>query len=111
MRIQHAVQCAGGWPANPVNDCRNRAKFTDAVEHIRWRLWHGQARQHPAHIGPLKAKAQDKTVAARSAAKLARALTALETHVSGLALRAPLGNENFSKHTASLEGFRQCGRI
>jgi len=23
MRIQHAAQCAGGWPANTVGDCRN----------------------------------------------------------------------------------------
>ena len=45
MRIQHAAQCAGGWPANTVNDCRNRAEFTEAVEHIRWRLWHGQTRR------------------------------------------------------------------
>ena len=45
MRIQHAAQCAGGWPANTANDCRNGAQFTDAVELIRWRLWHGQTRR------------------------------------------------------------------
>jgi len=28
MRIRHAAQCAGGWPANTVNDCRNRAEFS-----------------------------------------------------------------------------------
>jgi hypothetical protein len=33
MRIQHAAQCAGDWPANTVDDCRDRAEFTDAVDH------------------------------------------------------------------------------
>jgi len=45
MRIQHAAQCAAGRPANTVSDCQNRAKFIDAAEHIRWRLWHGQNRR------------------------------------------------------------------
>jgi hypothetical protein len=81
MRIQHAAQCAGGWPADTVSDCRNSAKFTDAVEHIRWRLWHGQTRRALCLIqrtlAALKAKAEGKTAAARSAAKLAKALTLL----------------------------------
>ena len=89
MRIQHAAQCAGGWPANTVNDCRNRAEFTDVVEHIRWRLWHGQTRRALCLIQrtlpAVTAKAEGKTAAARSAANLAKALTALETYVSGLA--------------------------
>jgi len=89
MRIQHAAQCAGGWPANTVSDCRNRAKFTDAVEHIRWRLWHGQTRRALCLIqrtlAALKTQVAGQTAAARSAAKLAKALIAQETYVSGLA--------------------------
>ena len=88
MRIQHAAQCAVGWPANAVGHCRNRAKFADSVEHIRWRLWHGQTRRALCLIqrtlAAVNAKADGKTVAARSAAKLAKALIALETYVSGL---------------------------
>ena len=64
MRIQHAAQCAGGWPANTVSDCRNGAQFTDAVEHIRWRLWHGQTRRalcrSTTHWRPSKRRRTDK---------------------------------------------------
>jgi hypothetical protein len=42
MCIQHAAQYAGGRPHSTVSGCRNRAKFADAVEHVRWRFWHGQ---------------------------------------------------------------------
>jgi hypothetical protein len=88
MRIQHATQCARGWPNNTGVDRRNRARFADAVEHIRWRLWHGQTGralrliQHT--LAAVKAKAKGKTAAARSAVKLVKALAALETYVSGL---------------------------
>ncbi len=89
MRIQHAAQCAVGWPANTDSDCRNRAKFTDAVEHIRWRLWHGQTKR-ALHLiqrtrAAVEAKAEGKTAAAKSVTKLMKALVALETYVSGLA--------------------------
>ena len=112
MRIQHAAQCAGGWPANTVNDCRDRARFTDAVEHIRWRLWHGQTGRAlcliQCTLAAVKAKAEGKAAAARSAAKLTTALIALETYVSGLAdfiidyASARLDDEPFS--TSPTEG-------
>ena len=112
MRIQHAAQCAGGWPANTVNDCRDRARFTDAVEHIRWRLWHGQTRRALCLIrrtlADVNAKAERNAASARSAAKLAKALIALETYVSGLAdliidyASARLDDEPFS--TSPTEG-------
>jgi hypothetical protein len=112
MRIQHAAQCAVGWPANTVRDCRNRAKFINVVEHIRWRLWHGQTRRALCLIQrtlpAVQAKADGKTVAARSAAKLAKALVALETYISGLAeliidyASARLDDEPFS--TSPTEG-------
>jgi hypothetical protein len=112
MRVQHAAQCASGWPANTVSDCRNRAEFTDVVEHIRWRLWHGQTGRALCLIQrtltAVKAKADGKTAEARSAAKLMKALIALETYVSGLAdliidyMSARLGDEPFS--TSPTEG-------
>ncbi|HUB44279.1 MAG TPA: hypothetical protein VMB73_04780 [Acetobacteraceae bacterium] len=114
MRIQQAAQCAGGWPANTVSDCRNRAEFTDAVDHIRWRLWHGQTGRALRLIQrtlPAVAKAEGKAAAARSAANLAKALTALETYVSGLAdqiidyASARLDDEPFS--TSPTEGALQ----
>ena len=106
MRIQHAAQCAGGWPANTVSDGRDRARLTDAVEHIRWRLWHGQTRRALCLIrrtlADVNAKAERNAASARSAAKLARALITLETYVSGLAdliidyASAQLDDEPFS---------------
>ena len=112
MRIQHAAQCASGWPNNTLGDRRNRARFADAVEHIRWRLWHGQTgralRLIQRTLAAVKAKAKGKTVAARSAAKLAKALAALETYVSGLTdliidyASARLDDEPFS--TSPTEG-------
>ena len=89
MRIHHAAQFASGWPASTVSDCRTRARFADAVEHIRWRLWHGQTgralRLMQRTLATVRAKAEQKTAAARSAAQLTKALIALETYVSGLA--------------------------
>jgi hypothetical protein len=112
MRIQHAAQCAGGWPDNTVNDSLNRARFTDAVEHIRWRLWHDQTgralRLIRCILAAVTAKAKGNTALARSAAKLAKALIALETYVSGLAdliidyASARLDDEPFS--TSLTEG-------
>jgi hypothetical protein len=112
MRIQHAAQCAGGWPADAVSECRDRAVFTDAVEHIRRRLWHGQTGRAlcliQCTLAALKARAEGKTAAARSAAKLSKALIALETYVSGLVdliidyASARLDDEPFS--TSPTEG-------
>jgi hypothetical protein len=112
MRIQHAAQCAGGWPNNSPGDRRNRARFANVVEHIRWRLWHGQTgralRLIQRTLAAVKAKSKGKTVAARSAAKLAKALAALETYVSGLTdliidyASARLDDEPFS--TSPTEG-------
>ena len=112
MRVQHAAQCASGWPDATVRTRRDGARFADAVEHIRWRLWHGQTvralRLIQRTLAAVKAKAEQKTAAARSAAKLAKALIALETYVSGLAdliidyASARLDDEPFS--TSPTEG-------
>lgn len=80
--------CASGWPNATVRTRRDGAHFADAVEHIRWRLWHGQT-VRALHLirrtlTAVEAKATGITAAARSAAKLAKALSALETYVSGL---------------------------
>ena len=41
MRIQHVAQAVKGWPDNGNDDRQQGARFADAVEHVRWRLWHG----------------------------------------------------------------------
>jgi hypothetical protein len=112
MRVQHAAQCASGWPDATVRTRRDGARFADAVEHIRWRLWHGQTvralRLIQRTLAAVKAKATGKTAAARSAAKLAKALLALETYAFGLAdliidyASARLDDEPFS--TSPTEG-------
>ena len=45
MRIQHVAQAVKGWPGNRNDDCQEGARFADAVEHVRWRLWHGQVQR------------------------------------------------------------------
>jgi hypothetical protein len=45
MRIQHVAQAVKGWSGNRTDDCQEGARFADAVEHVRWRLWHGQAQR------------------------------------------------------------------
>ena len=44
MRIHHVAQAAKGWPADTPGDREDGARLADAVERIRWRLWHGQGR-------------------------------------------------------------------
>jgi len=68
--------------------CASGTSFADAAEHIRWRLWHGQTaravRLIKHTLAVVKARSEQRTVAARSVAKLTKTLIALETYVSGL---------------------------
>ena len=61
------------------------ADLADIVEHIRWRLWHGQVRRALDLIGetllPLNAAAEENS---RPAGKVVQALVALETYDAGL---------------------------
>ena len=41
MRIQHVARAVKGWPDVTDEDRQEGARLADAVEHIRWRLWHG----------------------------------------------------------------------
>ncbi len=82
------------------------------IEHIRWRLWHGQTgralRLIQRTLTAVKAKADGETAAARSAAKLTKAMMALETYLSRVAdliieyASARLGDEPIS--TSPTEG-------
>jgi hypothetical protein len=78
----------------------------------RWCLWHGRngraLRLIQRTVTAVKAKADGKTASASSAAKLTKAMVALETQVSGLAdpiidyATARVGDEPFS--TSRTEG-------
>jgi hypothetical protein len=61
MRIQHVAQCVKGWPDATADERQKGADLADIVEHIRWRLWHGQVRRALDLIGetllPLNAMA------------------------------------------------------
>jgi hypothetical protein len=45
MRIHHVAQAIKGWPDATDETREQGVRFADAVEHIRWRLWHGQVRR------------------------------------------------------------------
>jgi len=51
MRIQHVAQAVKGWPEITNEDRQEGARFADAVEHVRWRLWHGQVQRALDLIG------------------------------------------------------------
>jgi hypothetical protein len=89
MRIPHMAQCIKGWPDTTPEDRKKGADFADSVEHIHWRLWHGQVGRVLDLIGEtlsrLNAMAETKPTTARVSAKVMHALVALETYVAGLA--------------------------
>ena len=84
---QHAAQAAKGWPLDTPAEARDAARLADVVEHIRWRLWHGQVQRALDLIGDtlleLDGTAQAAVPAAAAAGKLATSLRSLETYVSG----------------------------
>ncbi len=87
MRIQHAAQTAKGWPHDTPTKARDAARLADVVEHVRWRLWHGQVQRALDLIGDtlmeLDGTAQSAVPAAAGAGKLATSLRSLETYMSG----------------------------
>ena len=88
MRIQHVAQCVKGWPDTTADERQNGADLADIVEHIRWRLWHGQVRRALDLVGEtllsLNAMAEMNSATARAASKVAQALGALGTYGAGL---------------------------
>jgi hypothetical protein len=42
MPFQYVAQAAKSWPDTAAEDCEAGTRLSDAVERIRWRLWHGQ---------------------------------------------------------------------
>jgi hypothetical protein len=87
MRIQHVAQAAKSWPADTPAEREEGARLADTIEHIHWRLWHGQVRRALDLIGEtlviLEATATTTTPEATAAGKVAAVLTGLETYVAG----------------------------
>src|SRR4051794_14725869 len=82
MRIQHVAQAAKGWPADTPGERADKARLADAVEHIRWRLWHGQVQRALDLIGETLTWLEGVAEAALTAAKATALLRRLETYVS-----------------------------
>ena len=86
MRIHHVAQAAKGWPAGTPGEREDGARLAEAVERIRWRLWHGQVQRALDLIGETLARLDAMTEAAPvAAAKVAALLRGLEAYVSGQA--------------------------
>ena len=84
MRIHHVAQTAEGWPAGTPGEREDGARLADAVEHIRWRLWHGQVQRALDLIGETLPWLEGMADAApAAAAKVAALLRGLETYISG----------------------------
>ena len=86
MRIQHVAQAAKGWPADTQGEREDSARLAEAVEHIRWRLWHGQVQRTLDLIGETLTWLEGMADAAPTAeAKVTALMRGLETYISGQA--------------------------
>ncbi len=86
MRIQHVAQTAKRWPADTPVEREDSTRLADAVEHIRWRLWHGQVQRALDLVGETLGWIEGMAEAAPAVAARATALLrGLEIYVSGQA--------------------------
>jgi hypothetical protein len=87
MRIHHVAQAVKAWPDITNEDRQEGVRFADAVEHVRWCLWHGQVQRALDLIGDtvaaLDAVAAVASPAGATACKVAKLLRGLETYVVG----------------------------
>jgi hypothetical protein len=87
MRIQHVAQVVKGWRDTTDEDRHEGARLAEAVEHIRWRLWHGQVQRALDLIGDtlaaLDAVSATASPVAAAAGKVVGVLRGLETYVAG----------------------------
>jgi len=87
MRIWQVVQPAKSWPDATLAEREEGTRLADTIEHIHWRLWHGQVRRSLDLIGEtlvmLEATAKTASPNAAAASKVAGKLCGLETYVSG----------------------------
>src|SRR5271157_3271796 len=83
MRIQHVAQAAKSWPDATLAEREKGARLADTIEHIHWRLWHGQVRRALDLIGEtlvmLEATAKTASPKAATAGKVVIVLRGLDT--------------------------------
>jgi hypothetical protein len=86
MRIHRVAQTAEGWPADTPGEREDGVRLADAVERIRWRLWHGQVRRALDLTAETLTRLEGMAETAPAvAAKVTASLRGLETYVSGQA--------------------------
>jgi len=45
LAVQHVAQAAESWPDATPTEREEGARLADSIEHIHWRVWHGQVRR------------------------------------------------------------------
>jgi hypothetical protein len=89
MRIHHVARAVKGWPDATDENRREGVRLADAVEHIRWRLWHGQVQRALDLIGDtlaaLDAIATMVSPTSPAVSEVSGLLRGLETYVVGQA--------------------------
>ena len=55
MRLQHVRQAAHGLPAHTPAQVNAKAMIRDEVERLRWRLWHGKAKNAKLSLDRIRA--------------------------------------------------------
>ena len=81
MRLQHAKQVAEALPAEDPDQQQARAEIATEVERLRWRVWHGKARD--ARITLKRLRTLLPTLEREPVRKLRRALRAVDRYLRG----------------------------
>src|SRR3954469_23194880 len=89
MRLQHLTQIAGGLSSDGPERAAPKAVIVEEVEHLRWRLWNGKAKDAKVSLERIQAAMppfQSEPDSRRSVApsrKLWTALRALDDYLTG----------------------------
>ena len=81
MRLQHAKQVAEALPAGDPSQQQAKAEIATEVERLRWRTWHGKAKD--ARLTPRRLRALLPALEREPARKLRRALRAVDRYLRG----------------------------
>ena len=79
MRLQHAKQVAEALPADTADQQRAKAEIVTEVERLRWRTWHGKAKD--ARITLKRLRTLLPALERQPVRKLKRALRAIDRHL------------------------------
>ena len=79
MRLQHAKQVAEGLPADAPDQQQAKAEIVTEVERLRWRTWHGKAKD--ARITLKRLRTLLPVLEREPARKLRRALRAVDRYL------------------------------